>query len=830
MVSDQILKNYFNGEFVASSGTGTLDLINPIDESVVGTSPISSAADIDAAFAAAAKAFKTWGKTTPKTRQTALLRLADAIEANSETLVAAQVTPWNYPLMMALWTIGPAIAAGNTVVLKPSDTTPESTLVLAEITEEILPDGVFNVVLGNGATGAALVGHKAPSMVSITGSVRAGIAAAVSAAQNLKRAHLELGGKAPAVVFADADLDKAVDGTTVPPLNNINHFTKVLTILDSIPPHATVATDGKRKGNKGFYVEPTVITGVHRNDSLVQKETFGPVVTVQPLDDESQALELSNDVSYGLASSIWTSDNATAGRMTAGVRSRTVTTTPNPNPQKDFAVADINTSDPIAPYRELLGTIPAGLWIGGKSVASSTKETFSVDDPATGTSLLQIADATPDDANTALESALTVAEEWADTAPRTRSEILRSTFDLVRKHADDMAMIMTLEMGKALPDSTAEINYGGEFLRWFAEETVRIAGRFTQSPAGSGRIIVTHAPVGVALAITPWNFPLAMGTRKIGPALAAGCTMLVKPAQETPLTMLYLAKLLGEAGLPGGVLSVLPTSKAADVTGPLIADPRVRKISFTGSTPVGRTLLGQAADNVQRTSMELGGNAPFLVFDDADVELAVEGAFAAKTRNGGEACTAANRFLVQDGIAEEFTAALTAEMQAMVLGRGYDSDTTLGPMVNAKQQASIAKAVADAVAGGARVRLGADPADDPGCYYPATVLDEVPADAAIVKNEIFGPVAAISTFSDEGEAIDAANATEFGLAAYLYTQDLDRALRVADKIESGMVGINRGVISDVAAPFGGVKQSGIGREGGSEGIYEYLTTKYIALT
>jgi succinate-semialdehyde dehydrogenase/glutarate-semialdehyde dehydrogenase len=342
------------------------------------------------------------------------------------------------------------------------------------------------------------------------------------------------------------------------------------------------------------------------------------------------------------------------------------------------------------------------------------------------------------------------------------------------------------------------------------------------------------------LAITPWNFPLAMGTRKIGPALAAGCTMIVKPAQETPLTMLYLAKLFGEAGLPAGVLSVLPASKARKVTEPLIADPRVRKISFTGSTPVGRTLLGQAAENVQRTSMELGGNAPFLVFDDADVDQAVEGAFAAKTRNGGEACTAANRFLVQESIAEAFTAALTAKMEAMVLGPGYDPKTTLGPMVNAKQQSSIAKAVADAVANGARVRLGADPeklstsasrpSDDAGCFYPATVLDQVPVDAEIVCNEIFGPVAVISTFATEDEAIEAANATEYGLASYLYTKDLDRALRVADKIESGMVGVNRGVISDVAAPFGGVKQSGIGREGGSEGIYEYLTTKYIALT
>lgn len=505
-------------------------------------------------------------------------------------------------------------------------------------------------------------------------------------------------------------------------------------------------------------------------------------------------------------------------------------------------MTDSPATDPIATFRELLDQVPTGLWIGGASVDASDGSTFSVDDPATGTSLVHVADATPDDANTALESALAVADEWAATAPRRRSEILRATYDLVQDHADDMATIMTLEMGKALPDSKSEITYGGEFLRWFAEEAVRVSGRFTPSPGGTGRIMVTHAPVGVALAITPWNFPLAMGTRKIGPALAAGCTMIVKPAQETPLTMLYLAKLLGEAGLPGGVLSILPTSKAADVTEPLIADPRVRKISFTGSTPVGRSLLGQAAENVQRTSMELGGNAPFLVFDDADLDKAVEGAFAAKTRNGGEACTAANRFLVQQGIAEQFTAALTAKMEAMVLGPGYDPKTTLGPMVNNKQQTSIAKAVAAAVADGARVRLGADPEnvqdslapntsnDDAGCYYPATVLDQVPADADIVRNEIFGPVAVISTFTTEDEAIEAANSTEYGLAAYLYTQDLDRALRVADKIESGMVGINRGVISDVAAPFGGVKQSGIGREGGSEGIYEYLTTKYIALT
>ena len=352
-----------------------------------------------------------------------------------------------------------------------------------------------------------------------------------------------------------------------------------------------------------------------------------------------------------------------------------------------------NTTDPIAGFRDLLGTVPAGLWINGKSVDSSNGETFPVYDPATGTSLLQIADATPQDAKTALETALSVADEWAGTAPRARSEILRSTFELIRENADDMAMIMTLEMGKALPDSKAEINYGGEFLRWFAEEAVRIAGRFTQSPAGTGNILVKHAPVGVALAITPWNFPLAMGTRKIGPALAAGCTMLVKPAKETPLTMLYLAKLLSEAGLPDGVLAVLPTSKATDVTEPLIADPRVRKISFTGSTEVGRTLLGDAAANVQRTSMELGGNAPFLVFSDANIELAIEGAFAAKTRNGGEACTAANRFLVHEDIAEEFSAALADKMKAMVLGPGYDPKTTLGPMVNRKQQESIAAAV-----------------------------------------------------------------------------------------------------------------------------------------
>ncbi|MFW0786007.1 NAD-dependent succinate-semialdehyde dehydrogenase [Gordonia sp. CPCC 206044] len=484
----------------------------------------------------------------------------------------------------------------------------------------------------------------------------------------------------------------------------------------------------------------------------------------------------------------------------------------------------------IVDPQAVLDGVPTGLWIDGESVPSSSGATFAVYDPATEEALVSVADATVDDARLAVDKATAAAPDWSATAPRERGEILRRAFDLLTERADDLALIMTLELGRALPDSLAETKYGTEFLRWFAEEAVRIGGRFNRAPAGSGRILVTHDPVGPCLAITPWNFPLAMGTRKIGPALAAGNVMVVKPAHETPLTMLALAETFAEAGLPPGVLSVLPTSNAGEVSSAIITDDRIRKISFTGSTPVGRDLLAQAAPRVQRTSMELGGNAPFIVFDDADVDAAVDGAFAAKMRNGGQACTAANRFLVQSGVAEEFTAKLVEKMSAVRLGPGYRDGVTLGPLVSAKQRDKVAEAVEGAVADGARVRLGGKVPEGTGFFYPATVLDQVDPYAPVTRGEIFGPVAVISSFESESDAIKAANSTEFGLAAYFYSRDLERCMRVSDALDSGMVGVNRGVISDPAAPFGGVKQSGIGREGGSEGIEEYLTVKYIALT
>ncbi|BBY93744.1 NAD-dependent succinate-semialdehyde dehydrogenase [Mycobacterium gallinarum] len=477
---------------------------------------------------------------------------------------------------------------------------------------------------------------------------------------------------------------------------------------------------------------------------------------------------------------------------------------------------------------KLLSSVPTGLWIGGEERKGSS--TFDVLDPSDDKVLISVANATPEDAVAALDAACAVQADWAATPPRERGEILRSVFEKITERAEDLATLMTLEMGKVLPESMGEVKYGSEFFRWFAEEAVRIAGRFTPSPAGTGRILVTKQPVGPCYAITPWNFPLAMGTRKIGPAFAAGCTMIVKPAQETPLTMLLLAKLMDEAGLPKGVLSVLPTSSPGPVTEALINDGRLRKLTFTGSTGVGKALVKQSADKLLRTSMELGGNAPFIVFDDADVDAAVDGAILAKMRNGGEACTAANRFHVANSVREEFTDKLVKRMSEFTLGKGTDESSTLGPLINAKQVATVEDLVSDAVSRGATVAVGGVAPGGPGNFYPATVLADVPADARILKEEVFGPVAPITGFDTEEEGIAAANDTEYGLAAYVYTQSLDRALRVAEGIQSGMVGINRGVISDPAAPFGGVKESGFGREGGSEGIDEYLDVKYIALT
>ncbi|MFH5231764.1 NAD-dependent succinate-semialdehyde dehydrogenase [Antrihabitans spumae] len=480
--------------------------------------------------------------------------------------------------------------------------------------------------------------------------------------------------------------------------------------------------------------------------------------------------------------------------------------------------------------RELIVSIPNQLWIAGKPTDAEGGKTFPVYNPATGDPVAHVADASPADGMRALDAAVAVQPTWAATPARERGEILRAVFEEITKRAEDMALLMTLEMGKAIAESRNEVRYGAEFFRWFSEEAVRIHGRYQHAPAGNGRILVTKQPVGPCLAITPWNFPLAMGTRKIGPALAAGCTMIVKPAAETPLTMLLLAQLCADAGLPEGVLSVVTTKQSGAVTGPLIEDPRLRKLTFTGSTAVGQKLVEKSAKGLLRTSMELGGNAPFVVFDDADVDAAVEGAMLAKLRNGGEACTAANRFHVHNSVRAEFTSKLVEKMGTMQLGPGTDPATTLGPLINADQLATVTELVDDAVAVGASLELGGKAPGGAGFFYPATVLADVPANARILREEVFGPVAPIVGFDTEEEAVAAANDTEYGLVAYIYTENLDRALRVAEALETGMVGVNRGVISDAAAPFGGVKASGFGREGGFEGIDEYLETKYVALT
>ncbi|OHU25344.1 NAD-dependent succinate-semialdehyde dehydrogenase [Mycobacteroides chelonae] len=480
-------------------------------------------------------------------------------------------------------------------------------------------------------------------------------------------------------------------------------------------------------------------------------------------------------------------------------------------------------------HSALIDAIPTDLWIGGKQVPSSSGARFPVHNPANGAVLTTVADASAADGATALDEAVAAQPSWAATAPRERAEILRRAWELVMERRDDFALAMTLEMGKPLAESQGEVAYGGEFLRWFSEEAVRINGRYTSSPTGSGRILVAKQPIGPALAITPWNFPLAMGTRKIGPAFAAGCTMIVKPAAETPLTMLLLGQVFADAGLPAGVLSILPTTSASGLTGPLIEDSRLRKLTFTGSTAVGKVLLSQCATRVLRSSMELGGNAPFVVFDDADVDAAVDGAMAAKMRNIGEACTAANRFHVDNAVRTEFAEKLTARMGALTIGPGDQSGVQVGPLITAKQRASVDELVQDAVSKGAVITTGGAIADGEGYFYPPTVLTDVPSNARILREEVFGPVAAITGFDGEDAGVAAANDTEYGLAAYVYTTNLDRALRVSESVESGMIGVNRGVISDVAAPFGGIKESGIGREAGSEGIEEYLETKYIAL-
>jgi succinate-semialdehyde dehydrogenase / glutarate-semialdehyde dehydrogenase len=469
------------------------------------------------------------------------------------------------------------------------------------------------------------------------------------------------------------------------------------------------------------------------------------------------------------------------------------------------------------------------LYIGGKAVPASDGGRFDVQDPATGEIITSVADGTVEDAMAAVDAADRAAESWAATAPRERAEILREAFELMTERSEEIARLISLENGKALADARGEVAYAAEFFRWYSEEAVRGVGAVTTAPSGANRIVVLHRPVGICVLVTPWNFPAAMATRKIGPALAAGCTVILKPASDTPLTALAMAEVLADAGVPPGVVNVLPARRSGAVVSAMLHDPRVRKLSFTGSTEVGRVLLREAADQVINTSMELGGNAPFLVFADADLDAAIEGAMVAKMRNAGEACTAANRFYVESSIAGEFGGRLAERMAALTVGPGTEESTQVGPLVNQDAVDKVDALVRGAVEQGAEAVVGGVRPDRPGYYYDPTVLVDVPADAPILREEIFGPVAPIVTFEDEDEAIRLANATEFGLVAYVYTGDLARGLRVSERFESGMVGLNRGLVSDPAAPFGGVKQSGIGREGGHEGMLDYLESKYIAV-
>ncbi|HKG38629.1 MAG TPA: NAD-dependent succinate-semialdehyde dehydrogenase [Conexibacter sp.] len=481
--------------------------------------------------------------------------------------------------------------------------------------------------------------------------------------------------------------------------------------------------------------------------------------------------------------------------------------------------------------QDVVAKVPKGLFIGGEWRDATGGATLPVEDPSTGDSLCEVADATPEDATAALDAACAVQAEWAATPPRERGEILRRAYEAVVARAEELALLMTLEMGKPVAESRAEVLYAADFLRWFSEEAVRIEGRWATAPNGGMRMLTMRQPVGPCLLITPWNFPLAMGTRKIGPAVAAGCTMVVKPAKQTPLSMLALAQILDEVGLPDGVLNVFTSRSASKTTGPLIDDPRLRKLSFTGSTEVGRQLMRQASENLLRVSMELGGNAPFVVFEDADVDAAVEGAMVAKMRNVGEACTAANRFHVHASVADAFTQKLAERMGGLQLGRGSEDGVTVGPLIDDDQRGKVRDLVEDAMAKGARCVVGGPERIPgvPGYFFPPTVLADVPTDARLLAEEIFGPVAPIATFETEDDAIVAANRTEFGLVAYVYTRDLDRAIRVIERLETGMVGLNQGLVSNAAAPFGGVKQSGFGREGGVEGIDEYLSIKYAAI-
>jgi len=476
---------------------------------------------------------------------------------------------------------------------------------------------------------------------------------------------------------------------------------------------------------------------------------------------------------------------------------------------------------------ELAGIdVPTGLFIGGEWGKGNA--TFPVLDPATEEPLAEVADGTVSDALDAVSAAYDALGGWAATPPRKRAEVLRKAFELMTERAEQFARLMSAENGKSLRDARGEAAYAAEFFRWYAEEAVRIEGTHMRAPSGANRILTVRQPIGVSVLVTPWNFPAAMATRKIGPALAAGCTVVLKPAGETPLTALAIAALLSEAGVPDGVVNVLTSRKSGATVSAMLHDPRVRKLSFTGSTEVGRILLREAADTVLSTSMELGGNAPFIIFEDADIDAAVEGALIAKMRNGGEACTAANRFYVHDAVADKFNEVFGARLRAMKLGPGLDESTDVGPLVNEDTRSKVAGLVDGAVGSGASALLGGRAPERKGYFYEPTLLDGVAADAEILSTEIFGPVAPIVRFTDEADAIRWANATEFGLVAYVYTNDLRRGLRVSEALESGMIGPNRGLVSDPAAPFGGVKQSGLGREGAHEGLLEYTETKYIA--
>lgn len=476
-----------------------------------------------------------------------------------------------------------------------------------------------------------------------------------------------------------------------------------------------------------------------------------------------------------------------------------------------------------------LDTVPKGLFVGGEWIDATAGATLPVDDPSTGEVLCEVADATPDDALRALDAAVAAQEAWAAVTPRSRGEILRAAFEEMVARTEELALIMTLEMGKPLAESRGEIAYAAEYLRWYSEEAVRINGRFTEHYAGGGRVLTMQGPVGPCVLITPWNFPMAMGTRKIGPAVAAGCTMVVKPAKQTPLCMLALADILHRAGLPGGVCNVITSSSSGRTMAPVIADSRTRKLSFTGSTEVGRMLMQQGSEQILRMSMELGGNAPFLVFEDADLDQAVEGALLAKMRNMGEACTSANRFIVHESVAEDFSRRLAEKLAGLRVGRGTEDGVQVGPLIDQPAVDKVAELVADAQDHGAATLTGGEAMGGAGFFYAPTVLGSVPPDARVLREEIFGPVAPVTTFTTDDEAIARANDTEYGLVAYVFSHGLNRALRVIEALDTGMIGLNQGMVSNASAPFGGVKQSGFGSEGGPEGLQEYLETKYIAI-